>query len=283
MTVKTAKCIGGIITYNPEINRLTQCIQKATQECQKVVVVDNGSANVGEIVQLVKKFDNSYIIENESNFGIAKALNQVFCEAAKQNYNWVLTLDQDTVIPDNLLERYSQAISNSPSNLAIICPQIHDDSSGKTWPVLNKGERERCVEKCITSASFNNVKIWDAVGGFDEKLFIDEVDHDYCYRVRKCNGMILLVDDVTINHTIGNSKIYTIFGKEIIVRNHSAFRKYYITRNILLIDRKQNGKITFLAIRHCVLFLVKTLIFEDQKKEKVAACFKGFMDGVKGV
>lgn len=283
MIIKTTKCIGGIITYNPEIDRLSQCIQKAVQECQKVVVVDNGSANVGDIVQLVETFENSYIIENERNFGIAKALNQVFCEAVKQNYKWVLTLDQDTVIPDNLLERYSQAISNNSINLAIICPQIHDDLSKKTWPVLNEGERERYVEKCITSASLNNVKTWDAVGGFDEKLFIDEVDHDYCYRVRKSNGKILLVDNVTINHTIGNSKIYTILGKEIIVRNHSAFRKYYITRNILLVDRKQHEKITFLAIQHCVLFLVKTLIFEDQKKEKVAACFKGFMDGVKGV
>lgn len=283
MTVKTTKCMGGIITYNPEIDRLTQCIKKAAQECQKVVVVDNGSANVGDIVQLIDKFENSYIIENASNFGIAKALNQVFREAAKQNYDWVLTLDQDTVIPDDLMERYSQAISNAPINLAIICPQIHDDLSGKTWPVLNENEGKRSVEKCITSASLNNVKMWDAVGGFDEKLFIDEVDHDYCYRVRKSNGEILLVGNVTINHTIGNSKVYTIFGKEIIVRNHSAFRKYYITRNILLVDRKQNGKITFSAIRHCVLFLVKTLIFEDKKKEKVAACFKGFMDGMKGV
>ena len=283
MIIKTTKCIGGIITYNPEIDRLSQCIQKAVQECQKVVVVDNGSANVGDIVQFVETFENSYIIENERNFGIAKALNQVFCEAVKQNYKWVLTLDQDTVIPDNLLERYSQAISNNFINLAIICPQIHDDLSKKTWPVLNEGERERYVEKCITSASLNNVKMWDAVGGFDEKLFIDEVDHDYCYRVGKSNGKILLVDNVTINHTIGNSKIYTILGKEIIVRNHSAFRKYYITRNILLVDRKQHKKITFLAIQHCVLFLVKTLIFEDQKKEKVVACFKGFMDGVKGV
>ncbi len=283
MAVKTTICMGGIITYNPEIDRLTQCIQKAAQECQKVVVVDNGSANFEDIVQLVEKFENSYIIKNESNFGIAKALNQVFHEAAKQNYDWVLTLDQDTVIPDNLMERYSQAISNVHINLAIICPQIHDDLSGKTWPVLNENERERCVEKCITSASLNNVKMWDAVGGFDEKLFIDEVDHDYCYRVRKSKGEILLVDNVTINHTIGNSKIYTILGKEIIVRNHSAFRKYYITRNILLVDRKQNGRITFLAIRHCALFLVKTLIFEDKKKKKAVACFKGFVDGMKGV
>ena len=205
MAVKTTICMGGIITYNPEIDRLTQCIQKAAQECQKVVVVDNGSANFEDIVQLVEKFENSYIIKNESNFGIAKALNQVFHEAAKQNYDWVLTLDQDTVIPDNLMERYSQAISNVHINLAIICPQIHDDLSGKTWPVLNENERERCVEKCITSASLNNVKMWDAVGGFDEKLFIDEVDHDYCYRVRKSKGEILLVDNVTINHTIGNS------------------------------------------------------------------------------
>ena len=88
---------------------------------------------------------------------------------------------------------------------------------------------------------------------------------------------------VEINHTIGNSKIYSFLGNKIVVRNHSAFRKYYITRNILLVDRKQHGKITYSAFKHCFLFTMKTLLFEDKKRKKITACVKGILDGVHGV
>lgn len=273
----------GIVTYNPQIERLAQCVRKAAGNHQKLVIVDNGSSNIESIKGILGDIQTASLIENKTNCGIAKALNQIFRLAKQQGYEWVLTLDQDTIIPDNLLERYKQAICENGMQLAVLCPQIHDDATNITWPTLANDETGRYVERCITSASLNRVEMWERTGGFDERLFIDEVDHDYCYRVRKEGGNILLVNGAAIHHTIGNSKVYSVFGKKIVVRNHSAFRKYYITRNILLVDRKQNGKITFSALRHCVLFSIKTLLFEDNKVKKLLACMKGLADGVKGV
>ena len=275
--------ITGIVTYNPDISRLKLCIEKVVQDNHQLLIVDNGSNNIDDIKVLLCEFKTVYLIGNKENYGIAKALNQIFQEAVIHNYEWVLTLDQDTIIPDNLLERYEKAIGEDAENISIICPQIHDDFSDRTWPILEDGEFERYVKRCITSASLNRVAMWHKVGGFDEQLFIDEVDHDYCYRVRHAGGKILLVDDVIIHHTIGNSKAYSIFGKSIIVRNHSAFRKYYIARNILLVDRKQHNKITVQALLHSILFTLKTVIFESDKKNKFKACYRGIRDGIKGL
>ena len=273
----------GIVTYNPDIGRLLQCVESVLNNCSAILIVDNGSHNLEDIRKSLKPYASIAIIENKKNNGIARALNQIFERAISEGYRWVLTLDQDTIIPETLTMRYKSALEDNKSNIAIVCPQIHDDLTNRTWPLLRPGEKERLVEKCITSASLNSVEMWETVGGFDEQLFIDEVDHDYCYRIRKCGGMILLVDDAIINHTIGNSKIYSFLGSKIVVRNHSAFRKYYITRNILLVDRKQHGKNTYSAFTHCFLFTIMTLLFEDKKREKITACVKGILDGVHGV
>ena len=37
----------------------------------------------------------------------------------------------------------------------------------------------------MTSGNLLNLKIAEKIGDFEEKLFIDEVDHDYCYRIRR--------------------------------------------------------------------------------------------------
>lgn len=273
----------GIVTYNPDIGRLLQCVESVLNNSSVVLIVDNGSYNLKDIKTCLESYTNVTIIENKKNYGIARALNQIFERAISDGFRWVLTLDQDTIIPATLIPRYNKALYDNKSKIAIVCPQIHDDSTNRTWPLLNDGEKERFVEKCITSASLNSVEMWEKVGGFDEQLFIDEVDHDYCYRIRKCGGVILLVDNAIINHTIGNSKVYSLFGNKVVVRNHSAFRKYYITRNMLLVDRKQHGKITFSAFQHCFLFMIKTLLFENEKREKVIACVKGIIDGLNGV
>lgn len=273
----------GIVTYNPDINRLALCIEKITQNNHRLIIVDNGSKNVESIKKIIYEIKSVSLIENKINYGVAKALNQIFGKAQIHGCEWVLVLDQDTIIPDNLIERYKQVVYENRADLAIICPLIHDESTNITWPVLGGDESERYVEKCITSASFNSIKMWERVGGFDENLFIDEVDHDYCYRVRKEGGKILLVNGVIISHIIGNSKAYTILGRTIIVRNHSAFRKYYITRNMLIIDRKQHGKITIRTMAHCVLFLMKIMVFENDKKKKILASCKGIRDGVRGL
>ena len=75
----------------------------------------------------------------------------------------------------------------------------------------------------------------------DEKfyLFIDEVDHDFCYRLVNAGFKIGISKDVVISHKIGETKVKKLLGKKIFIRNHSAFRKYYISRNIIYLSKKE--------------------------------------------
>ena len=98
----------GITLYNPELDRLGQNIESILPQVKHIFLVDNGSCNLDEIKSLLDKFENVTLICNGENLGIAKALNQM-CQAAYENgYEWMLTLDQDSVAESELIKKYSR-------------------------------------------------------------------------------------------------------------------------------------------------------------------------------
>ncbi|MBQ7920253.1 MAG: glycosyltransferase family 2 protein [Lachnospiraceae bacterium] len=267
----------GIVTYNPEA-RFNKCIEAATKQGVEVLVVDNGSRNIEEIERVCKTFSNVTVVTNRENKGIAAALNQIFQYAKEKQYEWVLTLDQDTIVPERIVSRYLGAITDV-GDVSVLCPRIYDCYSKRM--LMDEHEKKYVeVERCITSASFTSVDVWEKVGGFDEYLFIDEVDHDFCWRIRTSDFRIILVSNIVVEHQIGQTDIYELFGIKIYVRNHSAFRKYYIVRNMIYLYKKQNRKLTISAIMHAIAFMLKTVIFEAERFEKMRACVKGLYDGV---
>ena len=72
-------------------------------------------------------------------------------------------------------------------------------------------------------------------------MFIDGVDFEFCYRMKKSGMNILRVNDVVLSHEIGNITVRHFLGFRVIVKNHSPFRKYYIAKNIIYMARKQNN------------------------------------------
>ena len=87
------------------------------------------------------------------------------------------------------------------------------------------------VDRCLCSSNIVSVKIWHSVGGFNEKLFIDEVDHDFCFRIRRTGYLIVQNNDIIFHHKIGDMKL-TLLPRP---NNHSDFRLYYIYRNTMYI------------------------------------------------
>lgn len=267
----------GIVLYNPELDRLKENITSIANQVSKVIVVDNGSSNINEIKEEVYKYKNIIFIDNKINKGIAKALNQILGWCKENKFRWVLTLDQDTVCPLDLIEKMSKYIDRE--NIAIISPKIIDRNF-ETEDKYRTGYEY--IEKAITSASLTNVDICDKVNNFDEKMFIDYVDFDLCTRLRKENYKILRLNEVNVLHELGNSKTVNFFGKRIIVYNHKPIRKYYYTRNHLYYINKHKDYIN-VKKEYANLFKrsLVTIIFEEKKAEKIRQIFKGIIDSKK--
>ena len=241
-----------------------------------VVVFDNGSDNILNIEKLISNFANIVLIKSEKNIGIAAALNRLMWWGEKQKYEWMLSLDQDSVCEENFVVSMTPYLTVE-QNLGIVAPVILDRNLGVVGH--NPKTEYTHVKTCITSGAFSKLSAWKKIGGYDEKMFIDSVDFEYCYRMRKNGYGIIQVRDVKLLHEIGKSQKRKFLFWRVDIMEHSAFRKYYIARNNVYYPLKHHMWLHFILgnIRNLKLFMV-VMLYEESKKEKISAIFKGWRD-----
>ena len=275
-----------IITYNPDLLRLSNNIEIICDEVEKVIIIDNSSTNINDICDIKKIFENLIIIKNEDNIGIAAALNQGLEFAYKNKYDWLLTLDQDTQCPKGIVEKLLEIKLNALNSdkIVICCPTYIDINS--TMSVGNGKQYVPNYEEvltCITSGSLMNVKISKLLGSFESKLFIDHVDHEFCLKAAKKGYKILKSNKVYIDHEIGNLTEHKFLGFNISTSNHSAIRRYYYSRNSIYLIREY-FRFFPIWILKCMLNninqFIKILLFENYKTEKLKFILKGYKDGI---
>lgn len=281
----------GIVTFNPNIERLRLNLEGVYSQSSLIVVVDNHSQNIKEIEELIDDFPRVYIIYNEKNYGIARALNQIMEFAKKNNLDWALLLDQDSIIPGNMINNYTQL--TDIEGVAIVCPRVQDNNSNR---IGKADSRIELVGLCITSGSLNNVKTWENIGKFDESLFIDYVDNEYCIRLYYEGFRIIRDNEVILNHELGKTE-YHLFKS---TTNHGALRRYYIARNSYYVARKykyifNNSNINYKeanifldkmlnptwAFLRQLQFCLLIVLYENNKINKIYSIFKGLRDGNK--
>lgn len=271
--------VAGIVTYNPDIERLENNIKSINQQVNGVCIIDNFSDNIEKIERLqnIYKFT---LIKNTDNKGIACALNQLMNYAKEQGAEWCVTLDQDSVSPSNLVGEAEKLFECK--DIGQIVPMIFEEKA-KEYCYLgtpDNGETVQKVEKSITSASVNRVEAWSKCGKFDEMLFIDYVDYDFCMKLKMSNYKIYRLNTVILKHQIGDSFNVNILGHKIRVGNHSAFRKYYIGRNIIIYTHRYKKELNCVKeyMRLIKVFML-IIFFEKDKMAKSKAFFRGIHDG----
>lgn len=274
MSNGSEKICAGIVTHNPQIDLLKKNIQSVFGQVDKIYIFDNGSNDISEWAPIMDN-DRIILMKSRSNEGIAYALNSLCKIADDDGYQWILTLDQDSISPKNLVKSLS---SHLAEDVAIVAPNILYKNNEHYLDRSRKGVFEE--DWVITSASLTNIKAWKAIGRFDDQMFIDGVDREFCIRARLSNYKILKCFDVQLLHELGALNCKRIMGRTVYVTNHSPIRKYYMVRNSIYIDRKYHRKD---AGKYIFKMCVKTLIYENQKGKKLKAIISGIMDGWKMV
>lgn len=267
----------GIVTYNPDIDRLKENIDSIMQQVSELVIVDNGSANVDDICSMIEGRSGIYMVWNEENQGIARALNEIVQFADEHAWDWVLTLDQDSVVMPGLIDNYRQYMGFD--KVAMITCLFLDRNYG-IQQEFEFSEEYRYAERCITSGCLTKVAPCLETGGFDEAMFIDYVDFDMCYMLRERGYRILQSSFRGVLHELGNSQRRVFFGREVIVTNHSPGRRYYYSRNLIYFIRKHKGHVN--ALRYYIKLygrLGVVILYEKNKWSKLKSGFKGIADG----
>lgn len=210
-------CVG-IIWFNPtpkDVKRLS-IIEKCFD---KVYIYDNSPVNNKKYLTdyfLSKKIEYFY---NGKNEGISIPFNYIAKKA--KNYDFLFALDQDTEIKENAIIDLKKYIRNHfNENVGIYCPNIYF----KTEPKIDN--LSDSIQNTITSCSMLNLDIFNKLGGYDNNIFLDGVDREYCFRLKKYGYKIIRVNNILIKQNLGNGK-KNIFG----IYEHAPIRTYYITYN----------------------------------------------------
>lgn len=223
-----------LVTYNPNKRLLDNCIKSICKDVRNIYLVDNGSNNF----EFNEKIDNVKFIKLEENMGIAYAQNIGIKEAVKNNAEYILLSDQDTVYPEDYISKMIKTFSFD-ENICAITP-LFKDAHGKKcndgffkksffftkqfFP--EKGYYE--VFHTIASGKLIKAQCLNDIGLMDEDLFIDWVDYEWCWRARNKGYKIIGNADVLIEHQLGDDS-KDIGFREVNLR--SPIRHYYITRN----------------------------------------------------
>ncbi len=274
-----------IITYNVE-NDFKKRINKLKGKVDEIIVVDNGSKD--KTISMLKELEReTTIIYLEENKGIAYALNKGINYSIKKGYNWIFTLDHDSIITDdmikNMLNCYESFDEDFKEKVAMLVPihveeKEYKSNASSITQVSSVSYMEVLTE--ITSGALTKAEIYKNIGMYDERLFIDLVDHDYCLYLNKKGFKIIQVKSAILIHNLGESVKKSLLGLKMTPTNHSPLRRYYMSRNRHYIwDKYKNDfpKWVLKDKRRFITENLKIILFEDSKIEK----FKYIRNGIK--
>lgn len=266
-----------IVLYNPTDNNIKE-IANIKNAVDQIYVIDNSN---DDIVRIKGNKKIKYIKEN-SNIGVAAALNKGARNAIKDNYKWLLTLDQDSEINSDIIEKMKLFLKEHDDGKIGIVSPYHDLKYGN---ISSKGDYEKVLE-VMTSGNIINLDAFQKIGGFKDWLFIDDVDIEYCLNLNLNGYDIIRINYIKMKHNLGNMTIRKFFNKEVICSNHNAIRRYYMTRNSLYINDLYKEKYPDYCkfLLNCQKGQLKrVLVFEKNKIRKIRMMIKGYKDYKRGI
>ena len=268
MNRKTVKAI--MTLYYPDENNINN-IALIAKQVNRLFVVDNTPlANGYEGLNI----DNVTYISLGRNVGQPKAFNTVL---KNYHYVWsdddyVIFFDQDTIIPDNYIERLIQIFELLLGNdfkIGCLGPVYYNVSSGKMeMQHIKQKVIDGCyiVEDIIESSLLAKYKVLKEVDFWNEEFFLDGDDWDLCWRIRNKGYKIFKTDRISITHSIGEEEANFWFFK---MRRQAPVRLYYRIRESLKLLAKNYTPIRMklsLAVDIYFINLFRILLLDDKQK-----------------
>jgi rhamnosyltransferase len=295
----------GVILYNPNQKRLMKNINAIIDQVDKLIVYNNGISS--ECSLMLQKLNKEKIIflGSGKNRGMSIALNEIMNVSKKLGAEWVITMDQDSISPDNLVDTFKKRMDKK--DVGIICPRFIDKRRFYMTEE-NYTSEDSYVDRCITSASCTRISAWEDVGKYDDFLFIDLIDNDFSKRMRIKGWKVLKVNSILLDQELGditpkspstiafyrglikhikNRNLATNVAKLSYKKNVSPMRVYYTNRNIIYLNKKlfNYGGIGYTSygcnnyFQFMIIFNLAAFVRGKEKMKILKAIIKGIRDG----
>ena len=290
---RTGARLGVVILNWNGRHHLLACLQSLVNcrpESDLIVVVDNGSVD-GSAEAVEASFPEVVVIRNEQNLGFAQANNMGSRVAVERGCDWVLILNNDTIVDREALGLLMSA--TAAPNVGVINPLIVDmdnriwfsGGTFKRWagsishshdPVDRDGGLLD-ITTATGCAMLVAARTVLELGPFDERYFIYFEDSDLSATLRRRGKRIVLQPAAVVQHKISADSLQnapTGFFYYLNTRNRLLFTRHHLPTLVWLIFL---ARFTFgYVIPRSVALLVLGRV------SKARAMIRGYLDFFRG-
>lgn len=261
-----------VVLYFPS-QKTSELVVALADVFDQVVLVDNTPESESSVT--FRACPQVAYVPLHKNTGIAHALNVGVKALKNSGVALFATFDQDSSITDaqiSSLRSFLIGMRDRQYETSIWGLEFDENRS------LSAKNDWVDVVTVVTSGMVFHQHVYDLVGPFEDALFIDSVDHEYCLRARSKGVQIKRSKNVMIEHNIG------LDGNSLIPV-HAPLRKYYQYRNTaILIGRYLFGEKLWVCrqiLRLHIEFL-HILVFENERLVKIKFLARGLKDAFLG-
>ncbi len=278
-----------IVCYKPVETQLLRLCNAILGDGGNVILVDNTEVPYLEAQALP---EGCQLITLGYNSGIAHAQNVGIAAARRGGAAIIVFFDQDSTIESGFVAKLVAPLT--PGKAEIVSPLYVDDTDNSELPSVRVGpngstrtihrggsDRPYPVDIVISSGTAATWEVFDVAGGFNEGLFIDFVDTEWCLRCRSKNIPIHVIPGAVMRHRIGSRSVklgpFTVLV-------HNPTRCYYQIRNGFLLLRIRHIPKLFAARQILSIMFSRGLLlfFIEDRVAYLKAYFSALRDGFKG-
>ncbi|OGU29109.1 MAG: hypothetical protein A2X67_03110 [Ignavibacteria bacterium GWA2_55_11] len=268
-----------VVLYHPS-SILLENLSTYRQQVDHVFVVDNSEHLERELTATIAAMRGVEYVSNGRNLGIAAALNIGAGLALRRRCSFLLTMDQDSAATPGMVQKLVVYASGHPK-AGLVTPFHMDRNAPETLmgPDIEK------VVTTMTSGSLLNLAAYSDAGEFLEKLFIDYVDDEYCFRLQSRGYQVVRLRTAILHHSLGHMTVRKFFGRTVRPTHHSPERYFYQARNrVYLRSRYRDQFPQYFRYESKLQLgrLTKMILFERHRFRKCVMVVRGTVAGLRG-
>ena len=276
-----AQLLAVVTAFQPPDSAVQLVASLLSSSCA-VVVSDDASPVTSDSQFRAVAALGADVIRHERNVGIARGLNDGLTVARETGAPWLLTLDQDSLIPSDYVDRilaFANAASGKVRIGAIGAEEVLDTSGLMHYPTRDVNGLT-VTDELIQTGTLWSVRALTAIGGFDESLGIDAVDAAACVRLRRAGYLLALAPGLRIEHALGSAQPVRILGRTVLATGHSPQRRTTMVRNRLRLLPEELAMSPVQGLRSLRRLVVNTALaisVEDDRWAKAKGSIRGLL------
>jgi GT2 family glycosyltransferase len=222
-------------------------VKKINYPNYEIVLVDNGSVD-DSVDAISKQYPDMTLLQTGENLGYAGGNNVGISWALDHEADYILLLNNDTIVSTDLLSAFINAANLLPSGSILGAKIYYYDNpdmlwfAGGCWQAEKNGfehigygqldsiefSNTAQVDYITGCALFADAATFQDVGLLDEDFFLTYEETDWCYRAKTKGHKCIVVPEAKLWHKVSSS-----FGG-----SDSPLVNYFMVRNKLLWAKK---------------------------------------------